>query len=74
MNVIDIDGANSQIKFSRDELRILNAALNEICNGISIREFETRIGASRQEVANLLNEIHKTINEMKLIAPNHRNS
>jgi len=43
---------------------ILNAALNEVCNGIKIFEFETRIGADRERVAALLNEVGALIDEM----------
>lgn len=45
------------ICFSRDELLIVNAALNEVCNGIDLFEFETRIGATREQVMGLLEQI-----------------
>lgn len=51
MEIIDTTGEHSHIGMSRDELLIVNAALNEVCNGIEVFEFETRIGANRECVA-----------------------
>jgi hypothetical protein len=39
---------------SRGELLIINNALNEICHGIDLPAFDTRIGAGRAEVQRLL--------------------
>ncbi|MGN7872929.1 hypothetical protein ACTJKJ_05100 [Roseateles sp. 22389] len=64
MKVIDRTGEQSRVGISREELLILNAALNEVCNGIKIFEFETRIGADRERVAALLNEVGALIDEM----------
>lgn len=64
MKVIDTTGEQSRIGISREELLILNAALNEVCNGIEVFEFETRIGADRQRVAALLKEIGSLLDGM----------
>ena len=45
---------NIQLQLSEEELIILNNALNEICNGIEVPEFETRIGANLEKVKTLL--------------------
>ncbi len=45
------------IAFSRSEAKILHQALNEVCNGLSLPEFETRMGANRDEVENLLSRL-----------------
>jgi hypothetical protein len=42
------------IRASEEELLILNNALNEICNGLLLRDFETRIGASLSSAEALL--------------------
>jgi hypothetical protein len=49
--------------FTREELVVLNNALNEICNGLSISddEFETRIGYSREVARKLLSKVGKAI-------------
>lgn len=65
MQVIDVAAMRSQIDLGRDELSILNNALNEVCNGISLFEFETRIGATRDRAAGLLKEIRSLLDEME---------
>ena len=45
------------LEVTEAELHLLNAALNEICNGVDFPFFETRIGATRAEVAALLAEV-----------------
>lgn len=64
MKVIDATGEQSRISISREELLIVNAALNEVCNGIELFEFETRIGADRQRVAALLKEVGSVLDRM----------
>jgi hypothetical protein len=48
------------LELSRAELTLLNNALNEVCNGVEIEEWEfsTRLGASRDEARELLQRIH----------------
>lgn len=48
-------------QFSTDELRLLNNALNEVCNGIRLSDFEGKIGVSRDQAKDLLNSIHRLI-------------
>ncbi|POZ50385.1 hypothetical protein [Methylovulum psychrotolerans] len=66
MEIIEIGREKSLVSLSRAELLIVNAALNEICNGIAVFEFETRIGADRNYVATLLKEFHLLLDEMVL--------
>ena len=49
--------------FTRDELLIINNALNEICNGISMAdsEFETRVGNTRDAARKLLAKVAKSL-------------
>lgn len=39
------------------ELAILNNALNEVCNGIQVEEFETRMGSTREDVHLMLRSL-----------------
>ena len=39
------------------ELVVLNNALNEVCNGIDVEEFATRLGATRDEVELMLQRV-----------------
>lgn len=49
--------------FTREELVVLNNALNEVCNGLPLSdvEFETRIGYSREIARKVLKKIGKAI-------------
>ena len=64
MKVNQIFKDRVQIELTRDDLLILGNALNEVCNGIEIFEFETRIGASSDLVTELLGKIGNLLNEM----------
>ena len=47
------------LELTSDELRIINNALNEVCNGIDLRgEFSTRIGCSLEDALLLLTKIN----------------
>jgi hypothetical protein len=49
--------------FTREELVIINNALNEICNGISMSdsEFQTRVGYTREAAQKLLAKVGKAL-------------
>lgn len=64
MDMNDSSRDLASVSFSRDELLVLNAALNEICNGIDVFEFETRIGAKREFVIGLLQGIGSLLDKM----------
>lgn len=64
MQIIKAAAEHSRVTFDRDELLIVNAALNEVCNGIEVFEFETRIGADRSRVAALLKEVGTLLDQM----------
>lgn len=64
MDVISVAGKQAQLTIDENELLILSSALNEICNGISVPEFETRIGASKEDVCALLNDVSHILDKM----------
>ena len=64
MNIVKIAAEQSQTVMTHEELFIITAALNEICNGIDIFEFETRIGSERERVALLLKEMVSLLDKM----------
>jgi hypothetical protein len=49
--------------FTRDELVVINNALNEVCNGLPFddNEFQTRIGYPRAKAQSLLKKIAKAL-------------
>ena len=40
---------------------MINNALNEVCNGIDVEEFETRLGWPRGRLSDLLSQIHASL-------------
>jgi hypothetical protein len=47
------------VELNEEELRIINNALNEVCNGIHLEgEFDTRMGCTLEEGRALLAKIH----------------
>ena len=44
MNAIKINKDKIILEISKDELGVLSNALNEVCNGIEVWEFDTRMG------------------------------
>ena len=48
---------NSDKPFTRDELILISNALNEICNGIDLAEFETRLGFTREQAERLMEKV-----------------
>jgi len=47
------------VELTKDELGIINNALNEVCNGIHLEgEFDTRMGCSVEDARKLLAKIH----------------
>ncbi len=64
MDVNEYSHCSINIDLSKDELLVFNAALNEVCNGIDMSEFETRVGASREFVMLLLKETGLLLDDM----------
>jgi len=47
------------VELTKDELGIINNALNEVCNGIDLEgEFDTRTGCTVEEARAVLAKIH----------------
>jgi hypothetical protein len=47
-----------KVELTKDELGIINNALNEVCNGIDLEgEFDTRMGCTVAEARELLSKI-----------------
>lgn len=63
MKLLRSDGNRITLELSVDEAILINNALNEVCNGIDVWEFETRLGSSIEEAARLLKEISRVLEE-----------
>lgn len=64
MKIIKTTSEKADMQTSTSELVTLNNALNEVCNGIKIPEFEAKMGASREEVKGLLKSVGKLLDEL----------
>ena len=53
------EGGTFELHLREAQLLIIRNALNEVCNGIDLFEFETRMGASRAEVTALLSDLQR---------------
>ena len=65
MKIQHIEANRALVRLSNDELLILNNALNEVCHGLDLVEFSTRIGAELEDVQELLSQIGKVIDTME---------
>lgn len=64
MKLESVEAQEAIIRFSVNEMVVLNNALNEVCNGLDINEFSLRVGAEREEVAELLSAIGAIIDKL----------
>ena len=58
MRTLSCNENDATLVVSYDEVEILNNAINEVCNGLDVPEFSTRMGADLTEVQRLLRELH----------------
>jgi hypothetical protein len=65
MQIEQIGKETTTIRLSKEELVIINNALNEVCNGLDLNEFSTRMGETRKNVEELLFQIRKIIDAME---------
>lgn len=65
MNTTTLTPREATIRLSLAELRTLNNALNEVCNGLDVAGFSTRIGVEREAAARLLEQIHALVTRME---------
>ncbi len=64
VKVIESSPVAVTVTLTRDELMIINNALNEVCHGVDLDhdgEFASRVGATRSEAQTLLAHIHAAI-------------
>ncbi len=48
------------LAFDREEIRHLSNALNEVCNGFAVANFEAAIGLTTKQAADLLRRVHRS--------------
>jgi hypothetical protein len=64
----EVDGQARTVSlvFTEEELAVVANALNEVCNGVEIEDFEfsTRLGADREEARELLAAIGSALDAL----------
>jgi hypothetical protein len=78
MKIKGLANSIALVELNSDEIRILNNAINEVCNDISLEgEFDTRMGCTVEEARRLLaevNQLGKISTEFKLLSTTPLNS
>jgi hypothetical protein len=63
MKIKGVVNSIAVVELNSNEIRILNNALNEVCNGINLKvEFDTRMGCTVEEARQLLAEVNSLAN------------
>ena len=59
MNVMAFAAGQFEIQLTKEELGLIGNAINEVCNGVHIPdwEFQTRLGHTKDEARVLLDQI-----------------
>jgi len=52
------------LRLTKEELMLISNALNEVCHGLDLPEFFTRMGVEQEEVKKLLNNIGSIIDKL----------
>jgi hypothetical protein len=61
MRTQSISSSSAVVELTVDDLSMLNNALNEVCNGLDLEEFSTRMGAEKQNVLKLLHRVREVL-------------
>lgn len=65
MQVSSSSNQHADVRLTVDELRIINNALNEVCHGIDLPEFDTRMGVSLERAKALLKQIGAAVDQVE---------
>lgn len=64
MQIRKSDESHVVLELAHNELILLNNALNEVCNGLDIPDFSTRLGAQREELEALFRQLKAALEGM----------
>lgn len=65
MEIVSRERNSVCVRMSLQEVWAVNNALNEVCNGIDVPEFETRMGVSMQQAEALLFNIQQVLGKLE---------
>jgi hypothetical protein len=63
VDIANIGLGHKEIRLTDVELRIISNCMNEACNGLSISDFEIRVGAERDEAQGMLDKLLSALGE-----------
>jgi hypothetical protein len=61
MRLRGLEGGIVLLECSARDLLVVNNALNEVCNGLDLVDFATRMGVERDDALGLLHEVSAVI-------------
>lgn len=64
MQIRERDPSHIVVELSRNELILLNNSLNEVCHGLHLPDFATRLGAGWDELEALRRQINTALEKM----------
>lgn len=64
MQIRESDPSHIVLDLSRNELILLNNSLNEVCHGLDLPDFSTRLGADWDELEALRRQINAALETM----------
>lgn len=65
MKVLRKSSQSVHVELTKEEMLLINNSLNEICHGINIPEFQTRIGVTKETAERLLDDIGALYDQME---------
>ncbi|MBI4965358.1 MAG: hypothetical protein HY913_18930 [Desulfomonile tiedjei] len=65
MKLTGFDADHVLLVLSRNELRAMGQALNEVCNGLRVVDFQIKMGSDKIETEGILDEIIPIYRKMK---------
>ncbi|MCA2537996.1 MAG: hypothetical protein IM550_01705 [Microcystis sp. M54BS1] len=69
MHAIEINKDKIILELSKNELGVLKNALNEVCNGIEVWEFHTRMGIKIEKANLMLDSLISIYNQTNQMNP-----
>ena len=65
MRVDSTNRDSANVELSKGELTIINNALNEVCHGLDVWDFDIRMGVAKPEVLKLLHRVSELLQRME---------
>lgn len=63
MELLNAKRDQAEVSATVDELMIISNALNEVCNGLDLDEFQTRMGVNVDRVRAVLRDVQRALDD-----------